>query len=250
MQSFTALVRPPGISFPQAISNHPQQKEIDLSNALVQHQGYVQALKRAGAKILSLSPEDTLPDSPFVEDTAFIFGGMAFLCSPKEETRRKEGESVAKILMRHRKIATLEPCLDGGDILNTPESVFIGLSKRTDERAIKDLSRKIDKNIVSVPVLKGLHLKSAVSYLGGNILLINPARVETDAFRNFQWIEVEEKDSYVANCLALRNQIIMPSGFSSIREKICQHGFEAVELEMSEFEKADGGVTCLSLVFP
>ena len=250
MQPFTALVRPPGTSFPQAISNHPQQKEINLSIALIQHQGYVQALKRAGAKILSLSPEDTLPDSTFVEDTAFIFGETAFLCSQKEETRRKEVGSVAKVLMEYRKIVTLEPYLDGGDILNTPESIFIGLSKRTDERAIKNLSEKIDKNIVPVPVKKGLHLKSAVSYLGNNTLLINPERIGADEFRNFQWIEVEEKDSYVANCLVLRNQVIMPSGFSTIREKIRQNGFETVELEMSEFEKADGGVTCLSIILP
>ena len=93
-------------------------------------------------------------------------------------------------------------------------------------------------------------LKSAVSYLGNNILLISPERVETSAFKNFKWIEVEERDSYAANCLALGNRVIMPAGFKTVNEKIRQYGFETIELEMSEFEKADGGITCLSLIIP
>ena len=250
MQSLTALVRPPGTRFSEAISGHPQKKRIDQAKALIQHQNYVDTLKEVGGEILSLPPEDLLPDSTFVEDTAFIFGETAFLCSAKEETRRNEVESVAQELKDHLKIVNLEPYIDGGDILNTPQAIYIGLSKRSNERAIQSLSQKIDKEIVSVPVVKGLHLKSAVSYLGNNILLIDPERVENDAFKNFQWIEVEEKDSYAANCLALGNQIIMPAGFPTIREKIIQHGFETVELEMSEFEKADGGVTCLSIILP
>ena len=250
MQSFTALVRPPGTRFSQAISGHPQKKGIDQAKALIQHQSYVDALKQVGGKILSLPPEDLLPDSTFVEDTAFVFDETAFLCSAKEETRRNEVESVAKALNDHLKIVNLEPYIDGGDILNTPQALYIGLSTRSNERAIQFLSQKIGKKIISVPVVKGLHLKSAVSYLGNNVLLIDPERVENDAFKNFQWIEVEEKDSYAANCLALGNQIIMPAGFPTIREKIIQHGFETVELEMSEFEKADGGVTCLSIILP
>ena len=250
MQSFIALVRPPGISFARAISDHPQKKGIDQPRALIQHQSYVDALKKEGGKILSLPPEDRLPDSTFVEDAAFVFGETAFLCSAKEETRRNEVESVAQGLKEHLKIVNLEPHMDGGDILHTPKAIYIGLSRRSNERAIQSLSQKIGKEIISVPVVKGLHLKSAVSYLGNNVLLIAPERVENDAFKNFQWIEVEEKDSYAANCLALGNRVIMPAGFPTIRQKILQHGFEIVELEMSEFEKADGGVTCLSIVFP
>ena len=250
MQSFTALVRPPGTRFSQAISGHPQKKRIDQAKALIQHQSYVDTLKQVGGKILSLPPEDLLPDSTFVEDTAFIFGETAFLCSAKEETRRNEVESVAQELKDHLKIVNLEPYIDGGDILNTPQAIYIGLSKRSNERAIQSLSQKVGKKIISVPVIKGLHLKSAVSYLGNNVLLIDPERVENTAYKSFQWIEVEEKDSYAANCLALGNRIIMPAGFPTIREKILQHGFETIEVEMSEFEKADGGVTCLSIILP
>jgi dimethylargininase len=250
MQSFTALVRPPGTRFSQAISGHPQKKRIDQAKALIQHQSYVDTLKQVGGKILSLPPEDLLPDSTFVEDTAFIFGETAFLCSAKEETRRNEVESVAQELKDHLKIVNLEPYIDGGDILNAPQAIYIGLSKRSNERAIQSLSQKVGKKIISIPVIKGLHLKSAVSYLGNNVLLIDPERLESTAFKSFQWIEVEEKDSYAANCLALGNRIIMPAGFPTIREKILQHGFETKEVEMSEFEKADGGVTCLSIILP
>lgn len=248
MQSFTALVRPPGNSFPQAISSHPAKNEIDLSKAKDQHKNYVEALKRVGAKIYAMPPEDSLPDSTFLEDTSFIFGGNAYLCCAKEETRRQEVNSVAQILKDYLQVARLEPFIDGGDILDTPEAIFIGLSQRTNDKAFQYLANKVDKKTVPVPVLKGLHLKSAVSYLGNNILLINPKRVENSAFKNFQWVEVEEKDSYAANCLAITNQILMPAGFPETREKIHQQRFETIELEMSEFEKADGGVTCLSLI--
>ena len=250
MRSFTAFVRPPGVSFPQAISSHPAKEEIDLSRAREQHRSYVNALKKAGAKILAMPPEDSLPDSTFVEDTAFVFEDRAFLCFLKEETRRNEIESIEKILKGYRKTVRLPPYLDGGDILDTPDSIFIGLSGRTDAKAIESLSQQINKKVVSVPILKGLHLKSAVSYLGNNILLLNPGRVDSSAFKGFQWIEVEEKNSYAANCLAMGNLVFMPAGFPMVRKKIFQQGFKTIELEMSEFEKADGGVTCLSIILP
>ena len=249
MQSLTALVRPPGISFPQAISNHPLKQKINLSKAKDQHLNYVRALKKAGAKILAMPPENSLPDSTFVEDTAFIFGDKAFLCFLKEEARRNEVESIGKTLKHYRNIVSLDLYLDGGDILDTPDTIFIGLSKRTDAKVIECLAKQIQKRVVAVPVLKGLHLKSAVSYLGRNVLLLNPKRVDSSAFKNFQWIKVEEKNSYAANCLVIGNQILMPSGFPSIRKKIYQQGFETIELNMSEFEKADGGITCLSIIF-
>ncbi len=201
-----------------------------------------------GGNILSLPPENSLPDSTFVEDTAFVFGETAFLCSAKEESRRKEVESVAQALKEFRDIIPLIPYLDGGDILDTPEAVYVGLSNRTEVKAAQFLSEQINKKMISVPVIKGLHLKSAVSYLGNNTLIIDPERVESSAFKNFKWIEVEYKDSYAANCLTVGNRVIMPAGFQTVSAKIRQHGFETVELEMSEFEKADGGVTCLSII--
>ncbi len=252
MHAFTALVRPPGLCFPQAISDHPEKDKIDLSSAVIQHQHYVEALKQAGCKIISLPPEDNLPDATFVEDTAVIFEDTAVMCSMKEATRKNEMESVAKVLESYRKIERLKPPanLDGGDILNTPEAIYIGLSKRSNESAAQSLSKLINKKIIPVSVTQGLHLKSAVSYLGGNLLLINPLRVDSSTLKNFQWIEVEEKDAYAANCLVLGNKIIMSAGFPEVSEKIRPYGLEMIELEMSEFEKADGGVTCLSIILP
>ena len=171
------------------------------------------------------------------------------MCSAKEKTRRNEVESVAKFLKDHMEILQLKPYLDGGDILNTPEVVFAGLSNRTDAKAIKFLSEQISKKVVPVKVLKGLHLKSSVSYLGKNVLLINPERVDVGPFKGFKWVEVKDKDSYVANCLSMKNQVLIPKGYQKVRGKIHQHGFETIELEMSEFEKADGGITCLNLIF-
>ena len=96
------------------------------------------------------------------------------------------------------------------------------------------MSNQINKKIVAVPIFKGLHLKSAVSYLGNNILLLNTRRVDSSVFKNFQWIEVEEKNSYAANCLTIGNIVFMPAGFPMVRKKIFQQGFETVELDVSE----------------
>ena len=157
-----------------------------------------------------MPPENSLPDSTFVEDTAFVFEDRAFLCFLKEETRRNEMKSIEKTLKSYCKTVRLPPYLDGGDILDTPDSIFIGLSGRTDVKAIESLSQQINKKVVAVPILKGLHLKSAVSYLGSNTLLLNPERVDSSAFKDFKWIEVEEKILMLRTVLLLKTWSLCP----------------------------------------
>ena len=97
---------------------------------------------------------------------------------------------------------------------------------------------------------KGLHLKSAATFLGNNLIVLDPSRVDSSNMKHFEWIEVAESESYAANCLALGNSVLMPTGFPHVSDKIRAHGLETIELGMSEFEKADGAVTCLSLIIP
>jgi dimethylargininase len=249
---FTAFVRKPGLKFSQAISEHPQKNDIDLAIALRQHEHYVEALKKIGGKVTHLPTQDHLPDATFVEDTAIILEDKILLCPMRESSRKEEVQSTATALKLFRECVTMDSpaTLDGGDVMNTPNAIFVGLSKRSNIQAVQALAKLTPKKVIPVTVTKGLHLKSATTYLGNNLLIIDPSRLDASSLKDFDWIEVAENESYAANCLALGNTILMPTGFPSISEKIRAYGFKTIELEMSEFEKADGAVTCLSLILP
>ncbi|GJL79607.1 MAG: dimethylargininase [Nitrospinaceae bacterium] len=250
MSSPTALVRKPSPAFVNAISCHPQKHQIDYQLACEQHQQYIDALQQAGAQVVTLEPLNDFPDSPFVEDTAVIFGQEAWICSMKAESRQGETKSVAEVIKNYRAIKQLKPpaTLDGGDVLMTSDAVFVGQSTRTNREAVEALQRSCTKPCLPVAVKRGLHLKSAASYLGGNLLVIDPASIDASLFQSFEWIEVEENERYAANCLTLGKFVLMPAGFPRVADQIRSHGFQTLELKMSEFEKADGGVTCLSII--
>lgn len=213
---------------------------------------YVKALQSAGAKILALDPLEEHADATFVEDTCVVLRQNAILCRPKEKSRRGEEEAVARIIEKHRPLHTMESpaTIDGGDVLDTGETLFVGLSQRTNMEAVQALRPLAGKPVVAVTVKRGLHLKSAVSFLGEDLLVIDPASVDASAFKKFQQIVVREEERYAANCLALRHTVLMPGGFPGVADPIRERGFRVLELAMSEFEKADGGVTCLSLIIP
>ena len=253
MSSFTVLVGKPSPAFVRALSSHPQKNQIDYQLACDQHLRYIDALQQAGAHVVTLEPLDDFPDSPFVEDTTIILDHEALICPMKEESRRGEIASVAEIINKRRTVIKyLEPpaTLDGGDVLITGPAVFVGQSTRTNRRAVAALAAVCGKPCLPVAVKRGLHLKSAVSYLGGNLLVIDPSSVDTSPFKNFDWIEVDEKERYAANCLRLEEFVLMPAGYPKVADHIRRRGFKTLELEMSEFEKADGAITCLSLIIP
>jgi dimethylargininase len=250
MSSPIALVRKPGPDFVSAISGHPHKHQIDIERALEQHAYYVRALQQAGTRVIALATLEEFPDSPFVEDTAVIFDRQALICRMQAKSRKGERESVAREIRNHRAIAHLKPpaTLDGGDVLMTDQTVYVGQSTRTNREAVQALEDFCGKPCVPVPVHRGLHLKSSVSFLGDNRLVIYPENVDTSAFKKFEWIRVDESEAYAANCLTLGKFVLMPAGFPDVADKIRAHGFNVIELEMSEFEKADGSVTCLSLI--
>lgn len=245
-----ALVRPPSKNFSQALSKHPDAESIDLQIARQQHAAYCEALTTAGLTVDVLEPLDDYPDSVFIEDNAVILEGCAVLCSMKATSREGEAKMLADTLRRHLSVEQLQApvFMDGGDVLQTEHTVFVGQSERTNLEAVEALQSLTSKQVVPVQVKHGLHLKTSVSAIGKNLLVINPSHVETEPFREFEWIEVEENEAYAANCLALGNFIILPAGFSKLERQIQKHGLSILPVAMSEFQKADGGVTCLSLI--
>lgn len=245
-----ALVREPTPDFANAISNHPQSDSIDFGKALIQHRQYTNALTRAGLSVIHLDPLENFPDASFVEDPVVVLEDRAVLCSMKEDTRRGEGESIISELERYISVAYMLPpaTLDGGDVLQTEEEIFIGKSERTNLDGVEFLKAFTKKNITVVPVLEGLHLKSAATYLGNEKVILDSSKVEPTAFSKFQIIEVSSKESYSANCLVVGDYVVAPQGYPKLAAKIRECGFQVIQTPMGEFEKADGGVTCLSLI--
>lgn len=252
MANPTAIVRAPGKTFAQAISGHPEAESIDFDLAKIQHKAYVQALQSADTKITFLETIESHPDGVFVEDTSVILKNRALICPMKETSRQGETDSVVPVLKKYLPLEYLDPpaTLDGGDVLDTGEIIFIGLSERTNSEGIDALSTISSKPVVAIEVLQGLHLKTAVSFLGGKLLIVDPLSVDPKHFPDFDIILVQEDERYAANCLTIWHKVLMPAGFPHLATQIRNHGLQPVELEMSEFEKADGGITCLSLIIP
>ena len=250
MPKTIAFVRRPGSSFSQAISANPKNQPINVKRACLQHEHYIAALEKTGVEIVSLPAIHGYPDAPFVEDTTVVFDHLALACPNKEKSRRGEGASIHKEIKKYRTIKTLPPSvtLDGGDVLNTDEKIFVGISERTNMEAVNALAKFTKKPVFPVEVLFGLHLKTSVTYLGNNILVLDPSSLDTHPLREFKWVEISRPNRYAANCLAIGDTVLMSKGSNEVADKIHEEGFKTLELDISEFEKADGGLTCLSIM--
>ena len=247
--STRALVRTPCPDLVNALSEHSEALSIDFDKARQQHAAYCEALKTAGVTVEALEPLDDFPDSVFIEDNAVILEGRAILCSMKAISRQGEVLFLAEALQSRLPILRLQPpvFIDGGDILQTEDTVFVGQSQRTNPEAVTALQSLTSKLVIPLTVRQGLHLKTSVSVLGKDLLILNPSHLETEPFREFEWIEVGEEEAYAANCLTVGNYVILPAGFPKLEQRIQAHGFKTLPVAMSEYQKADGGVTCLSL---
>jgi len=232
---------------------HIERTPIDLAIAREQHRGYVNALKSIGCQVLELPAEADLPDSVFVEDAAFILPEAAIITRPGADSRKPETESIIRALSPHIKLLYIrEPAtLDGGDVLVLGKKIFIGLSTRSTTEAVDQLNELLKDygyNVTGVQLHDCLHLKSAVTRVDDKTLLINKNWVGTTPFVNYNLIEVDPSEPHAANCLPIGDAIIYPTSFPKTREKLEALGYKVVSVEVDELAKAEGAVTCCSLI--
>jgi dimethylargininase len=190
----------------------------------------------------------------FVEDTAVVLDELAIIARPGAESRRPETPSVAEVLRRYRPLAFIEApgILDGGDVLRLDRRLFVGLSRRSNAAAIEQLrSLLADRGylVTGVPVKGCLHLKSAVTPVSENVLLINPDWVEPDVFKSMRLIKVDTSEPFAANALMVGGGVVFPSAYPATRRALESQGIRVCPVDLSELVKAEGGVTCCSLVF-
>jgi dimethylargininase len=230
------------------------RQPIDLAIACEQHRAYEQLLEKLGARVISLPAEPELPDSMFVEDPAIALDEFAVIFPLGTESRRPEAASLADALSRFRTLGwvTLPGTLEGGDILRIGRKLYVGLSRRSNSEGLRQLAALVGAygyEVIPLNVTGCLHLKSAVTHLGGGTLLANPAWFDASAFSHYKWIEVDPGEPHAANALALGGTIIFPATFARTRARIEAAGFHVTTLDISELQKAESGLTCSSLIF-
>lgn len=232
---------------------HLARVPIDVERAVAQHAGYVDALAEAGYRIERLPSDVDLPDSVFIEDIAVVLDELAIVMRPGAESRRAETPAVAEAVARHREVQRIEApgTIDGGDVLVCGRQVFIGQSTRTNTSAVEQMRRILAPfgyGVCSLPVNGCLHLKSAVTLVGERRLLANPEWIDRDALRSFEIVDVDASEPMAANALRLDDRVILPAAFPRTAERLRRHGLTVRLVDVGELAKAEGGVTCCSLI--
>lgn len=252
-----AIVRPPGRNFGSGLTSVDLGKP-DHEVALRQHEAYCAALESRGLTLIRLPADERHPDSTFVEDPAIVTGRGALITRPGAESRLGETAAIERELRNHyaEVSAIVAPgTVDGGDICEAGDHFFIGLSQRTNEAGAAQLGRILTSfgythSLIDIRGLGNiLHLKSGMSCLGENRLVVIEALSKTKEFSGYELVHVNSAEEYAANCLSVNGCVLIAAGFPTLKAQLEDLGYSTISLEMSEFQKMDGGLSCLSLRF-
>ncbi|MFX1255497.1 MAG: dimethylarginine dimethylaminohydrolase family protein [Promethearchaeota archaeon] len=245
-----ALVRSPGRKYGQCISAHPLHHTINLSRAHKQHANYCKVLEELGLELITMPPDDEHPDSCFVEDTAIIRKGKALITRMAKESRRGEEETVVKVLKDYLKVkkATEPATIEGGDVIHLSDRFISGITQRTNFEGVKQLENWLGVPVDTIVDSDIVHLKSYITYLGKNTMMVTEAYVNHPLLKDFTILTVPKDEVYAANTLTIGETVLMPKNFPKTQKMIAESDFEVVTLQMTEFQKCEGALTCLSLL--
>lgn len=253
-RTLTAITRQVSASINKCELSFHARQPIDVAKAMAQHKAYEDCLAGLGVRVVSLPAEPELPDAVFVEDPAVVVDEVAIISIMGAPSRRPEASSLAEALSRYRPIKFLtEPAtLDGGDVMRAGRSVFVGLSQRTNQKGIAQLSELLkvyDYQVQPVEVRGCLHLKSACSYIGHDTVLVNRSLIDAEPLHGFELLDVPDDEPAAANALLVQDIVIIPASFPKTRALLEQRGFHVQAIDLSELQKAEAGVTCTSIIF-
>lgn len=251
--SFSRAI-PPYEPRPSATSGAVIDLGVDVELARRQHDRYCEILEAVGLDVVRLAADDLHPDCCFVEDAALVVDDLAIVPVMGAPTRRGESGAVAEALGRYRALHYLRPpaTLDGGDVLRIGKRIFVGRSRRTNAAAVKQLAdvlRPRGYEVSAVQVHGVLHLKSAVTLLAEEQVLFRRGVVDSSPLVGLQMLAVPRDESHAANCIAIGGTVILPDRAPSTASMLRGEGFEVLEVDMSEFRKAGGLLTCCSIIF-
>jgi dimethylargininase len=249
-----AIVRTPGKNLEEGLSTATLGKP-DYQRALVQHKEYIAALESCGLDVLVLPPENNYPDATFVEDVALIAGDMAILTRPGAASRRGEISAIKPVIEQiFTKTAEVRApgTIEGGDILKVESHFYIGISDRTNIEGAQQVIRLLKNGGFSsstVKLEKMLHLKTGLAYLENNNLVASGEMKQKKQFQSYNMLIVDPNESYAANCIWINGTVLIPKDHPKTKYQIEKAGYAVIEVNVSEFQKIDGGLSCLSLRF-
>jgi dimethylargininase len=252
-----AIVSAPSENFATGLTNVDLGKP-DYARVISQHAAYCEALQSCGLSLIGLPADEQHPDSTFVEDTAIITDRGAVITRPGAASRLGETVSIERKLREYYQNLTsiTEPgTLDGGDVCEAGDHFFIGISRRTNEAGAAQLARILESfgysySLIDIRGLSNiLHLKSGIASLGETRLVVIEALGRRTEFSRYELIHVNSVEEYAANCVFLNNRVLVPAGFPGLKRQLEDLNYQTIALEMSEFQKMDGGLSCLSLRF-
>ncbi len=249
-----AIVKTPCPEMTQGLTTATLGKP-DFQKALDQHAAYCEALQNCGLELTKLASDSAYPDSCFVEDTALLTPNCAIITNPGAKSRQGEVHSISKALEAfYDKLEriTAPATLEAGDIMMVAKHFYIGLSKRTNQAGAQQIIEILEAHNMTgsvVAMSEMLHLKTGVSYLENNTLVVMGEMIEKEDFASFNKIIIDEDEAYAANCIWVNDKVLLPSGRPKAKTAIEKAGYEVITLDTSEFEKLDGGLSCLSLRF-
>ena len=248
-----ALVREVSPQLVRCELTHLEREGIDPARASRQHRSYTQALQSLGCTLEWLPPLPDHADSVFVEDTAVVLPEVAVVTRPGASSRRGETPSVAMALERHQRVACItEPgCLDGGDVLHIGRTLHVGTSRRTNPAGIAQLAELLSPygyRVQAVAVDGCLHLKSAATFIPPEVLLVNPDWVDPAVFGKLRVIAVVEREAYGANTLSIGATTLVSAAYPETVQRLEEAGVSTQVLDVSELHKAEGALTCMSLL--
>jgi dimethylargininase len=253
-RAFTRAVSP---RLAECALTHLQRAPIDAATAARQHAAYEDALREAGLEIVGLPDLPDHPDGVFVEDTALLLDGHAVITRPGAPSRIDEAPSTAEGLKDHFELHWVRHgFVDGGDVLRIGKRLYVGLSTRTDAEGcdvLADLVRPLGYEVVRAELRDCLHLKSGATFAGLDahgvpVLLYNPRAVDPRQFAGVEAVAVDEAEEAAANCLRVGDRLILPAGNPRTAGALRDRGFQLIEVDVSELQKAEAGVTCMSLI--
>jgi dimethylargininase len=229
-------------------------RPINLSLARTQHAGYQDALRSCGAEIITLDVNADMPDCVFVEDTALVFDELAVMMSPGAESRRREPDGIEPTLLKYRRIerVSLPGTIDGGDVVVSGRRVFVGRSPRTNDvgiSSLRDVLAPFGYTVSGISVHGCLHLKTACSALPDGRFLVNAEWIDVSPLPDDALVHVPKSEPWAGDVLVIGESIIVSDAFPETIALLRGYGWNVIPVSVSEFAKAEGGVTCLSLVF-
>lgn len=243
-----AITRDVSPSVARCELTHLARTPIDYGRAVAQHAAYRALLASLGCEVIDIPADPAYPDCVFIEDAAVVLSDLAVITRPGAESRRGEVDAVAEVLARHRPLARIEGpgTVDGGDVLVLDDRIFVGRSSRTNDAGIDQLRALTHREVIPIDLQGALHLKTAITRVSGEALLVNRSWIDIAPFAGWTLIDVDPDEPFAANALLVGQTVVHPRAFPKTRAKLA--AFDVRTVDADELAKAEGGVTCCSLL--